>query len=106
MKARILETSPIIAICPPHARCRPLAAFRSTLEAVKGIPAKLWITSHHKGVIADRETFLVLLKAFAARLDARGPRDCGRRVLADGLAPVRRRLCLTAVKTFRAAASR
>ncbi len=47
-----------------------LAAFRRTLEAVKHIPAKVWITSHHKGVITDRETFLVLLKAFAARLDA------------------------------------
>jgi len=48
-----------------------LADFRRTLEAVKAVPARLWITSHHKGVIADRETFLVLLKAFAARLDAR-----------------------------------
>ena len=48
-----------------------LAAFRRTLEAVKAIPAKVWITSHHKGVITDRETFLGLLKAFASRLDAR-----------------------------------
>ncbi len=48
-----------------------LAAFRRTLEAVKDIPAKIWITSHHKGVITDRETFLALLKAFASRLDAR-----------------------------------
>lgn len=48
-----------------------LAAFRRTLEAVKDIPAKVWITSHHKGVITDRETFLALLKAFASRLDAR-----------------------------------
>jgi len=48
-----------------------LADFRRTLEAVKGIPANVWITSHHKGVITDRETFLALLKAFASRLDAR-----------------------------------
>jgi glyoxylase-like metal-dependent hydrolase (beta-lactamase superfamily II) len=48
-----------------------LADFRRTLEAVKDIPAKVWITSHHKGVITDRETFLTLLKAFAGRLDAR-----------------------------------
>jgi glyoxylase-like metal-dependent hydrolase (beta-lactamase superfamily II) len=48
-----------------------LAEFRHTLEAVKRIPAKVWITSHHKGVITDRETFLGLLKAFASRLDAR-----------------------------------
>ena len=48
-----------------------LAAFRRTLEVVKNIPAKVWITSHHKGVITDRDTFLALLQAFAARLDAR-----------------------------------
>jgi glyoxylase-like metal-dependent hydrolase (beta-lactamase superfamily II) len=48
-----------------------LDAFRHTLDAVKKIPAKVWITSHHKGVITDREVFLSLLKAFASRLDAR-----------------------------------
>ncbi|MEO8144779.1 MAG: MBL fold metallo-hydrolase [Betaproteobacteria bacterium] len=48
-----------------------LADFRRTLAAVKDIPAKVWITSHHKGVITDREVFLTLLQAFAGRLDAR-----------------------------------
>src|SRR5512147_1819508 len=48
-----------------------LAAFRRTLEAVKDIPARAWITSHHKGVISDRQKFLELLAAFAARLAAR-----------------------------------
>ena len=48
-----------------------LAAFRRTLAAVRNIPAKVWITSHHKGVITERATFLSLLQAFAARLDAR-----------------------------------
>jgi hypothetical protein len=48
-----------------------LAAFRRTLARVKDIPAKAWITSHHKGVITDRAQFLQLLTAFAARLDAR-----------------------------------
>jgi glyoxylase-like metal-dependent hydrolase (beta-lactamase superfamily II) len=48
-----------------------LAAFRRTLAAVKDIPARAWVTSHHKGVITDRATFLALLAAFAARLDAR-----------------------------------
>jgi len=48
-----------------------LAQFRRTLEAVKDVPARVWITSHHKGVISERETFLALLKAFAGRLDAR-----------------------------------
>ena len=48
-----------------------LAQFRRTLEAVKNIPARIWITSHHKGVVTGRETFLSLLGAFASRLDAR-----------------------------------
>jgi glyoxylase-like metal-dependent hydrolase (beta-lactamase superfamily II) len=48
-----------------------LAEFRRTLEAVKEIPATTWVTSHHKGVITSRETFLSLLRAFASRLDAR-----------------------------------
>jgi glyoxylase-like metal-dependent hydrolase (beta-lactamase superfamily II) len=48
-----------------------LVAFRRTLAAVKDIPARTWITSHHKGVITDRNTFLDLLAAFASRLEAR-----------------------------------
>jgi glyoxylase-like metal-dependent hydrolase (beta-lactamase superfamily II) len=48
-----------------------LAQFRRTLAAVKDIPAKVWITSHHKGVITERATFLALLSTFAGRLDAR-----------------------------------
>ena len=48
-----------------------LAEFRRTLHAVKDVPARVWITSHHKGVVSERDTFLALLDAFAARLDAR-----------------------------------
>ena len=48
-----------------------LAEFRQTLERVKEVPARVWITSHHKGVITERENFLGLLKAFASRLAAR-----------------------------------
>ncbi len=48
-----------------------LAQFRRTLAALKDIPAKIWITSHHKGVVTDREAFLSLLGAFGSRLDAR-----------------------------------
>ena len=48
-----------------------LAQFRRTLQAVQDIPAKVWVTSHHKGVITDRDLFLSLLKAFASKLDAR-----------------------------------
>ena len=35
-----------------------LADFRSSLEAVKAIPARAWVTSHHRGVVSDRATFL------------------------------------------------
>jgi glyoxylase-like metal-dependent hydrolase (beta-lactamase superfamily II) len=48
-----------------------LEAFRRTLRAVAQVPARVWITSHHKGVIAERETFLALLAAFAAKLESR-----------------------------------
>ena len=48
-----------------------LADFRRTLASVRDIPARVWVTSHHKGVITERGTFLALLEAFAARLDAR-----------------------------------
>jgi glyoxylase-like metal-dependent hydrolase (beta-lactamase superfamily II) len=48
-----------------------LAEFRRTLLAVRDIPASVWITSHHKGVITERATFLALLEAFGRRLDAR-----------------------------------
>ncbi len=48
-----------------------LAQFRRTLEAVKDVPARVWITSHHKGVVTERATFLSLLAAFGSRLDVR-----------------------------------
>ena len=48
-----------------------LEAFRQTLRAVAQVPARVWITSHHKGVITERATFLALLAAFAAKLEAR-----------------------------------
>ncbi len=48
-----------------------LAEFRRTLRAVRDLPARAWITSHHKGVVTERATFLALLEAFAARLDVR-----------------------------------
>jgi glyoxylase-like metal-dependent hydrolase (beta-lactamase superfamily II) len=51
--------------------CSSLAEFRRTLQRVAHVPAKVWVTSHHKGAIADRETFMSLLKAFAAKLDWR-----------------------------------
>jgi glyoxylase-like metal-dependent hydrolase (beta-lactamase superfamily II) len=48
-----------------------LAAFRRTLRAVRDVPAKVWVTSHHKGVITERAGFLALLDAYAEKLDRR-----------------------------------
>ena len=48
-----------------------LEAFRRTLRAVAQVPARVWITSHHKGAITERATFVALLEAFAAKLEAR-----------------------------------
>jgi glyoxylase-like metal-dependent hydrolase (beta-lactamase superfamily II) len=48
-----------------------LEAFRRTLRAVAQVPARVWITSHHKGAITERAAFLALLEAFAAKLEAR-----------------------------------
>jgi len=51
-----------------------LAQFRTTLRRVADIPARVWVTSHHKGVILEREAFLRALRAFASRIDEREQR--------------------------------
>lgn len=51
-----------------------LGQFRRTLARLDEVPARVWVTSHHKGVITDRETFRRALSAFAARIDEREQR--------------------------------
>jgi glyoxylase-like metal-dependent hydrolase (beta-lactamase superfamily II) len=51
-----------------------LADFRCSLRTLSELPAKVWITSHHKGVVEDRAQFDALLRAFAARIDEREAR--------------------------------
>ena len=51
-----------------------LADFRKTLADVADIPAKVWVTSHHRGVYTDREKFLQDLAAYTRVLDARDRR--------------------------------
>jgi glyoxylase-like metal-dependent hydrolase (beta-lactamase superfamily II) len=51
--------------------CSSLAAFRRTLETIAGLPARAWVTFHHKGVITDRAKFLELLDAFKEKIDRR-----------------------------------
>lgn len=48
-----------------------LADFRRTLNKVKDLPVTQWITSHHRGLISDRASFLQMLAAFAAKFDER-----------------------------------
>lgn len=51
-----------------------LSDFRITLRRIAELPARHWVTSHHKGVISSRPQFLDQLAMFAARLDAREQR--------------------------------
>ena len=51
-----------------------LADFRRTLAAVAMLDARVWVTSHHRGVITDRAFFLESLAAFAGRIDERSDR--------------------------------
>ena len=54
-----------------------LGQFRRSLERVKELDARIWVTSHHRGVITDRAAFLQALERFRAKLDERGERLLG-----------------------------
>ena len=54
-----------------------LGQFRRSLERVKELDARIWVTSHHRGVITDRTAFLQALERFRARLDQRVERLLG-----------------------------
>ena len=51
-----------------------LADFRRTLAEVARLDARAWVTSHHRGVITDRDFFLASLAAFTGKLDERRDR--------------------------------
>jgi glyoxylase-like metal-dependent hydrolase (beta-lactamase superfamily II) len=51
-----------------------LADFRRSLVAVAALEARVWVTSHHRGVITDRARFLQSLATFASKLDERSDR--------------------------------
>lgn len=48
-----------------------LSDFRTTLQQVADLDARVWVTSHHKAVITDRDQFLRDLAKFASRIDER-----------------------------------
>lgn len=51
-----------------------LSGFRRSLARLPEIPAKVWVTSHHRGVYTDREHFLRDLAAYEAKLGEREQR--------------------------------
>ncbi|NLD70845.1 MAG: MBL fold metallo-hydrolase [Limnobacter sp.] len=51
-----------------------LAEFRETLKRLPDIPARVWVTSHHRGVYTDRAAFLRAVAAFAEKIDERSDR--------------------------------
>lgn len=51
-----------------------LGDFRRSLARVADIPARVWVTSHHRGVYTDREKFLRDLAAYTGTLDKREKR--------------------------------
>jgi glyoxylase-like metal-dependent hydrolase (beta-lactamase superfamily II) len=51
-----------------------LGDFRRSLAKLPDIPAKVWVTFHHRGVYTDRDKFLSDLAAYASVFDARDRR--------------------------------
>lgn len=48
-----------------------LADFRRTIARVPDIPARVWVTFHHRAVYTDRDRLLTDLAAYAAKIDER-----------------------------------
>lgn len=51
-----------------------LPQFVRSLRAVRDLDARLWITSHQRGVITERAAFVQALDRFAAKIDERDER--------------------------------
>ncbi len=54
-----------------------LAQFQRSLERVKDIDARVWVTSHHRGVITERAAFLQAVGRFAHKIDERNDKLLG-----------------------------
>lgn len=54
--------------------CSSLRDFRRSLARLPDLPAKVWVTSHHRGIYTDREHFLRDLATYTAKLDEREQR--------------------------------
>ncbi|WP_313074610.1 MBL fold metallo-hydrolase [Melaminivora sp.] len=53
-----------------------LEQFARSLERLKELDARAWVTSHHRGVLTERADFLQALARFAAKIDERDQRLC------------------------------
>ncbi|MCZ2105681.1 MAG: MBL fold metallo-hydrolase [Burkholderiales bacterium] len=51
-----------------------LDAFECSLARVREIDARVWVTSHHKGVVTERAEFLALLDRYAGKIAERDER--------------------------------
>lgn len=54
-----------------------LTQFQRSLQRVKEIDARVWVTSHHRGVITERAAFLAAVERFAHKIDERHDRLLG-----------------------------
>lgn len=54
-----------------------LRQFQRSLAAVRELDARVWVTSHHRGVITERAAFEQALARFAAKIDERHERLLG-----------------------------
>ena len=59
-----------------------LRQFRQSLQAVAELDARVWVTSHHRAVVSDRQQFLADLQRFAGKIDERTDKLLG--YLQDG----------------------
>lgn len=48
-----------------------LEQFRASLQRVAEIEARVWVTSHHRAIVTDRDKFLLDLQRFANKIDER-----------------------------------
>ena len=54
-----------------------LAQFRRSLVRVAEIDARVWVTSHHRGVVTERAAFVQALARFAHKIDERSDKLLG-----------------------------
>jgi len=54
-----------------------LTEFQRSLRRVRELDARIWVTSHHRGVIAERAAFEQALARFAGKIDERNDRLLG-----------------------------